>query len=345
MNVSVNLRLSALLCCSIGCSRAELPARIEFQSETVDLGVLDPGESPFTIRFENGGGKPLHVSKVSSTCACTQAEATEKVPSGGKGWLAGKIKVQGGPGGAVLTLETNAPGNSKLIHLRWFGKSSPTIQPNALEVRLKVHDTASRRIEVSYPAGDPPIPMKFLGASGLPAGASLVLESDDPRAIVATPGLNASPTAAASPYVGRSILRLNLPPADSPGTISSNCLVHVELVGKSFELPLDLLVKVDEGIRAKPAFLMFSGDDFESLKKITRKVMISSEADLNGIAIVEKPDFLHATLSTSGGASPTMVLTARVASPPPSDQGDRRIVLQDSSGKQVSVAVLIGMGR
>jgi len=334
------------ICGAIGCAETVRPAQIEFASDVVDLGVFDPGESDFDIPFRNSGAAPLRVGKVGSTCSCTSAEATPEVGPAGSGALRGKVKVQSGPGGADLTVATDSPGEPKKLRLRWFGKSNPTLLPDALAIRVKAGDAASCRVEASYAAGDPPIPLEFVGVMGLPDGSRAEIVENNPAAIRAIPGVSASPNSSPSPFVGKAKLRFDLPPTSTPGSSTYACTVKFRQRGKAIDLPFKMYVKVDEGLRAAPESLLFSAGDFEALKQVRRKVVLTSDAPGDRFEVVEKPAYLNVELAPKDvGSATRAILTASITAPPPSGEADGRLILQDSSGRRITVALYLGVGQ
>ena len=57
---------------SLGIYAQDKVAKIEFESETIDYGVIEKGSDGLRIfKFKNTGNAPLIVSAVKSSCGCT----------------------------------------------------------------------------------------------------------------------------------------------------------------------------------------------------------------------------------------------------------------------------------
>ena len=331
-----------------GCAPVERPAQLVLDAEnsTIDLGVLDPGEREFVIPFRNGGTVPLQVARVVSTCSCAEAAATSRVGPGESGRLTGKVKVQGGPGGTVLNLTTNAPEDSPPIRVRWFGKSVPRLLISALDVTQKVGVAAMRQVEVSYPAGDPPVPLELVGVDGLPTGMRVQLVQNNPVAIRAIPGVSASLHTAPSPFVGEATLQIDLPTPSKPGKSAYGALIKFSQRGRIIEVPLKVSLQVDEGLRRQPGSLLFSASDPEALTRLRRRAVILSDQPDDQFTVAEKPSYLDVTLKTQTvGATTRGDLSATINAAPPAGEPTPHLVLEDSSGRRVAVDLYIGGGR
>ncbi len=334
------------LACLHGCGEGERPARVVFVADVVDLGVLDPGEVDFTVPFRNDGSVPLRVGQVSSTCSCTNAEATPEVGPAGSGTVRGKVKVQSGPGAAELTVATEGTGEPRKLRLKWFGKSTPTLVPAALDVRMRAGVAQSRQVEISYPAGDPPIPLRFVGVSGLPEGARVELIENNPAAIKGLPGVSTSVHAAPSPFIGKAKLRIDLPASPTPGSIAFECVVKFTQQSKTIELPFTVRVRSDEGLRCHPEVLLFSASDFGALKQIRRKAILTSDLSDDRFEVVEKPSYLDVQVTRdSVGQSSNATLTAGVVEPPPPGETGRQLVIENSAGRRIAITLFIGLDR
>jgi len=245
----------------------------------------------------------------------------------------------------VLTLTSNAPGEPRQVRIRWFGKSQPTLIPNALDVAMKVGVGESREVEVSYPAGDPPVPLEFVGASGLPGGVKVELIENNPAAIRAIPGLSASTQTAPSPFVGRAKLRVNFPAPTAPGQSAFESSVDFRQRGRAIEMPLRVSLEVHAGLRCQPDWLLFSARDAEALKQVRRSATLTSDNPGDQFTVVEKPAYLDVTLAPkNAGATTRAVVTASITATPPPGEANPRLVLADAEGRQVSVKLYVGVG-
>ena len=57
---------------SLGVYAQDKIAKIEFESETIDYGVIEKGSDGVRVfKFKNTGNAPLIVSAVKSSCGCT----------------------------------------------------------------------------------------------------------------------------------------------------------------------------------------------------------------------------------------------------------------------------------
>jgi len=57
---------------SLGINAQDKVAKIEFESETIDYGVIEKGSDGLRVfKFKNTGDAPLIVSAVKSSCGCT----------------------------------------------------------------------------------------------------------------------------------------------------------------------------------------------------------------------------------------------------------------------------------
>ena len=75
----------SILCSAVSAAFAQ--PKISFEKKVQELGhVLWRNPLPITYRFTNTGNKPLVISKVYSSCGCTQVDWTKTpIPAGGKG--------------------------------------------------------------------------------------------------------------------------------------------------------------------------------------------------------------------------------------------------------------------
>ncbi len=210
---------------------------------------------------------------------------------------------------------------------------------------MKVGVGDSREVEVSYAAGEPPLPLEFVGATVLPAGAKIESVENNPAAIRAIPGLSASMTTSPSPFVGRAKLRVVLPAPTAPGRSAFECSIQFRQRGRPIEIPLKVSLDVHEGLWCQPEFLLFSASDAASLKRARRSAILTSDRTGDQFTVVEKPAYLDITLAPKDDGSVTRaVVTASITTPPPPGEANSRLVLADAAGRQVLVKLYVVAG-
>jgi hypothetical protein len=324
-----------------GCFNSSSPPQFYTEMPFVDLGVLDPGKHSFAIEIANHGGGRLCIEKVISSCSCTIANPPIDLTPGGRGQIRGTVSVGAGPGSARLFIAGNDQVQEHVVHLTWFGKSTPKILPPLLHISKRSDETAVRDIEISYPGGASGGHLTLLGAHDLPEGVSLEEVSDDPFAIRAIPGFGAAPNEAPWLIVGKALLKLKCS-GSVRGSITRACTVNVEQRGVKHQLPLTIIVDCDEGLRAKPQRLLFSANSIDELKRLQRKTTVSSDTDGDAqLEIVEKPPYLDVHLTKRTDSPRETTLAARVLSPPPTGQQKAEVVVRNSGGAQIKIPIYI----
>ena len=322
-----------------GCARTPTPSILYLESPTLDLGVLDPGEHPFSIAIENRGGSGLAIERISSSCSCTVAKSPPMVLPGAKAAIQGTVKVSPGPGAARLSIADNDPGKERLVQLSWFGRSPPRLLPPSLEISQRLGETATREFEISYAGGDSSTALKFLGGFKLPKGMSIEIMSDDPYAIRAIPGLGVGNNAPA-PVVGKAVFRLSSSVAQEQ-SLFATCIVKVSHRGVEYQLPLSITLSTHGALQAKPEQLLFTANSLDRLKRIERKATIRSDTAIGcRLEVVRKPPFVEVSLAPAGSDSQA-ALTVRVIAAPPAGVKQDEIVLTSAAGAELVIPVFI----
>ncbi len=326
--------------CGSGCgSRAAAP-ELHIESLAIDLGILEPGTHEFSVPIENRGGAPLTIRSVDSSCSCTVARAPVTLAGGAADQIQGSVHVGAGPGSARLQIGHNAPTREHVIQLTWFGKTAPRLVTSSVEISQRIGQSAIRELEISYPGGDQGSSLEYLGASGLPEGATLEITAQDPAALRTIPGLGTTPYEAPSLVVGRAVLRFTSA-ASRKTPIRTTCTIKVRQHDSVYELPLAIAIATHQGLRASPERLLFTATSFDRLRRIERKILVEAEgADIVDLSVARKPDFIKAGLAPAGSDSKRS-LTVRVTERPPTDTKPCEIVLKNKSGSSLTIPVLI----
>ncbi|MHB1557828.1 MAG: hypothetical protein ACYC61_10130 [Isosphaeraceae bacterium] len=325
-----------------GCTHRGGPPQFHLVKAWNDLGVLDPGKHELSIDVENRGGSPLHFKKISSSCSCTVAKVPADLPPGGRGSVRVMVTVGPGSGSAQLFIVTDDPDSEHVVHLSWFGKSTPRLIPWSVEISQRASGVAVQEIEISYSGGESGGGMTFLGASGLPDGVTVEQVSDDPYAIRAIPGLGVSPNEALSLVVGKSMLRLKSIATRNPAP-TATCTISVRHRGVEYKLPLTIAVVSHVGLRAKPRSLLFAASSLDRLTRLERISIISADSKDDGrLEVVRKPAFLDVKLEKANGSDLQTRLLASFSAPPPPGLKEAEILLRNASGTEVRVPVYLG---
>lgn len=118
MKKAILLLFVGLLALSVS---AQETAKIEFNAETVDYGVIDKGSDGVRVfEFTNTGTAPLIISKVSSSCGCTIPKKPEDPILPGQ---TGEIQVKYdtnrvGPIRKAITVISNADTPTKVLKIK-----------------------------------------------------------------------------------------------------------------------------------------------------------------------------------------------------------------------------------
>lgn len=244
-----------------------------------------------------------------------------------------------GPGTAQLFISSNDSQRKHVFQIAWFGKATPRLVPSSVELSPRVGETAARDVEISYPGGESAGHLTFVGASALPDGVTVELESEDPCALRAIPGMGASPRQAPSLVVGKAVLRVNgLALRKSPTTATSNIVVRQR--GVTYNLPFTITVKPHQGLHARPRGLLFTASSPDRLQRLKRQCIVSSDSARPGrLEVVRKPSFLSVDLEPSVDSDRQTVLTASVTEAPPPGLKESEVLLRNADGDEVAIQV------
>jgi len=328
--------VAPLVASSGGCSRTPGPPHLALANASIDLGIHEAGSMPFTIPIRNSGDGPLLIYEARSSCACTVAEVP-KTPiltqQGGE--IRGRIAVRSGEGSAEVLIATNEPeGTPRRIRLTWFGKHVPTLAPETIEFTAQRGEVFERTVELSYPGGDTDkMKVDFLGVDGLPPATTLTLQDNNPTALQVNPVLSRVSVA------GRATFRLRTRAPEALGDQRIESRIKIRQHGVQYDLPLTLAYHVDEGVRAVPANLTFSGSSSETLGTVRRQVVVVAAQPLGELAVVSKPEYLDLEIRPRQIDRASVVFRINGSVPPGVTRGE--VVLCDASGRRVAVATTI----
>lgn len=85
MKVHLSLLLLLVAVCFSACHQADEPAKLVFDPDSVDLGIVIIGDSPkeFDVKLKNKGGKKLIIHRVETSCDCTTIDYPHDSIDGG----------------------------------------------------------------------------------------------------------------------------------------------------------------------------------------------------------------------------------------------------------------------
>lgn len=128
-----------------GSSESKKKAEITFDEASYDFGSIreELGSVSHTFRFRNTGDTAVRVTKVRTSCGCTQGKTShEDVFPGGEGVVEVRYSTSGRPGGFTKTITVTSTAGSQQLIIKGYvipkGQKLETIFPHKLgDLRFK----------------------------------------------------------------------------------------------------------------------------------------------------------------------------------------------------------------
>jgi len=318
----------------VGCEPKGRGPLMVIEKAEVALGLLEPGQHDATVEVANRGNAPLHVLGVRSSCACTVPEHPATIAAGDSAPIRCRVTASPGAGSATLAIDSDDPGGSRSVRLTWSGRCVPTLVEPRIDLTVRAGRAIDREFEVSYSGGTPPTPVQLVGATGLPPGFSVESVSTNPAVVQADPHLSRIDV------LGKAILRLRGRAPAARGESDFRGVIEVRQGEASYRLPIDVRLKVHDGLRPTPERLLFSATTFEGLARQRRTAIILMDDGDGRLEIARKPDYLDASIDRAGRAG-VATLEVRISTPPPEGSTRAEIEVADARGGRSTIPVLI----
>lgn len=316
--------------CTSGCSDNQAKSTMRTPEDYVDLGVVEPGLVPFSIKVENQGIETLELSRVESSCTCTTPTLPIYIASKTTGELHGNVKVRPGPGSAVVTLFDPETDQANPVKIIWRGKVLPSLIPANIQLTLETGQRTLQTLEVSIPDHVSSEPIELLEANGFPSWIKFRSPSEAPTHI-----------AADAVHEGPKLVVEVLAPKTTGNWVKSG-QVKIRCQKQVSDLPLSISLVTHEGIRAIPGRLSITASSREGLLQREYSVLLQSEMDRT-LTIKSAPKFVAAKLISDTNRSAKLLTVRLLAIPDASQRQDYRVVVIDDVGHELAVPIHVNV--
>jgi hypothetical protein len=304
-----------------------------FPDPDIELGELPPGSRTIHVPIRNEGTGPLFFRAIRSSCTCASVKFPDRINGHGTGMIEVELSVSRGPQTARLTIQSNAPGPDRLVHVHWHGRYEPVLHPVHIVSRFAaVERPFERTLRVIYPSGPKALPPVLMRVECESPFVSVQQGSDHPVAPDSgnTPGLS----------FRELDLKLAVKPPAPGARIETECFVSIRQGENTYRLGFLLSLRFLAGIvTPESAGILFTAPSPADLVGQDRLLRVTVTDNSRELEITDLPAWLACDQTVAGHDA--RVLRFRVTRPPESLFVSHVLQLgvQGESGKQVPLAI------
>ncbi|MEO2088474.1 MAG: cysteine peptidase family C39 domain-containing protein, partial [Gemmataceae bacterium] len=302
--------------------------RCEFESLNYDLGVLDIGTYPLSIKIRNSGRDNLVMERIDSSCVCTDIVMPSFVEPGAEAVITGSVRATGGAQRVHLTVKSNDPRGPHTVSVSWQGVTPPHVEPYRYshpEVPLyRPHTTT---VSVVYPAGSAAVVPTVFDVQCPDLNVSAVAGR---RTQVKYPTQTAGPD---SRTIEHMAVELTITPPARAGRVDTVCKIRLLFGRKMEEVSLPLSITFVGGSVVKPdtRTVLLTGD----ARRVVRLQNVPTGFSAKSLVF---PDWVRGEVRGEAGAALLVLSLADTATGTKGD--DIRLVSQKSPEGEPFIRVL-----